>query len=230
MAGETIIVADDDAHIRDVVCFALKKAGFVTLTAENGQQALELVEDSQPDLIILDILMPVLDGTETCRRLRTTSEIPVIFLTSRDDEIDRIVGLEIGADDYMAKPFSPRELVARVKAILRRMERKPCSPASSGELRHNGLSMSRNSFEVLLHGRQIHLTAIEFDILEVLLKSPRQVFNRDQLMSAGQNEGNIIADRTIDSHIRKIRHKFKPLGIDPVETVRGVGYRLGTWN
>jgi len=231
MAQETILVADDDAHIRDVVCFALQKSGYTVLVAQDGQEALDQVARFSPDLLILDILMPTLDGMETCRTLRRTSDIPIIFLTSRDDEIDKVVGLELGADDYIAKPFSPRELVARVKAILRRLKRVVgTEPHAGGEVGYNGLRLDRGRFEVTFREMNIALTAIEFDILEVLVRSPGLVFTRDQLMNLGYSDGAVITDRTIDSHIRKIRSKFRLAGCDPVETVRGVGYRLGSWN
>lgn len=228
MPGETILVADDDAHIRDVVCFALKKAGYETVEAKNGRQTLDLVERVAPDLLILDILMPELDGTEVCRQLRTRSMVPVIFLSSQDDEIDKIVGLEIGADDYIAKPFSPRELVARVKAVLRRLARKNIPQEIHSDLQWSGLRLNRERFEVSFENRLVALTATEFDLLEILMSSPERVFNRDQLMNMGYRDGTVVTDRTIDSHIRKIRQKFRGAGCDPIETVRGVGYRMAS--
>ncbi len=227
MAAQTILIVDDDAHIRDVVRFALSKAGYQTIEAENGQQALDLAESTKPDLMILDILMPELDGTEVCRRLRTFSELPVIFLSSQDDEIDRVVGLELGGDDYIAKPFSPRELVARVKAVLRRSGPGGETEKHENELIWNGIRLDRERFQVFLHDRQIDLTVTEFGLIATLMASPERVYSRDQLMDLGYKDGGLVTDRTIDSHIRKIRQKFRDVGCDPIETVRGVGYRMG---
>lgn len=228
MAGQTILIVDDDAHIRDVVRFALAKAGFETIEAENGREALELVARLNPDLLILDILMPELDGTEVCRSLRTFTALPVIFLSSQDDEIDRVVGLELGADDYIAKPFSPRELVARVKAVLRRTGQNSIETDAVTDLVWKAIRMDRERFQVFYREQQVDLTATEFGLMATLMGSPERVYSRDQLMNQGYRDGGLVTDRTIDSHIRKIRQKFRQVGCDPVETVRGVGYRLGS--
>jgi len=227
MTGQTILIVDDDAHIRDVVRFALTKAGFKTIEGENGSQAIELVTKNNPDLLILDILMPELDGTEVCRTIRASSSIPIIFLSSQDEEIDRVVGLELGADDYIAKPFSPRELVARVKAVLRRTETNIQVPNSENELVWNNIRLHKSRFQVFYNNIQIDLTATEFGLLTILIGSPQQVFSRDQLMNLGYKDSSLVTDRTIDSHIRKIRQKFRERGCEPIETVRGIGYRLG---
>ena len=227
MAGQTILIVDDDAHIRDVVRFALQKAGFRTIEGENGSQALKLVEKHNPDLLLLDILMPEMDGTEVCRILRGSSFLPIIFLSSQDDEIDKVVGLELGADDYIAKPFSPRELVARVKAVLRRTHAKISANSSSGELVYGKLRLIKEQFQIYYDDIQVELTATEFGLMEILIASPNQVYNREQLMNLGYKTDNIVTDRTIDSHIRKIRHKFREVGCEPIDTVRGIGYRLG---
>ncbi len=227
MAGQTILIVDDDAHIRDVVRFALTKAGFKTIEGENGSQALELVAQNIPDLLILDILMPELDGTEVCRTIRAFSSLPMIFLSSQDDEIDRIVGLELGADDYIAKPFSPRELVARVKAVLRRTEISKPEPNSDNELVWKKIRLNKKQFKVFFNNQQVELTATEFGLMTILIGSPERVYSRDQLMNLGYKDSSLVTDRTIDSHIRKIRQKFREKGCDPIETVRGVGYRLG---
>jgi two-component system OmpR family response regulator len=227
MAAQTILIIDDDAHIRDVVRFALVKAGFKTIEGENGSQALELAKKNNPDLLILDILMPELDGTEVCRAIRTFSSTPIIFLSSQDDEIDRVVGLELGADDYIAKPFSPRELVARVKAVLRRTKTNTPPAHSDNELIWNSIRLNKSRFQVFYSNTQVDLTATEFGLLTILIGSPERVFSRDQLMDLGYKDSHLVTDRTIDSHIRKIRQKFKEMGCDPIETVRGVGYRLG---
>lgn len=225
----TILVVDDDPHIRDVICFALKKDGFATVEAENGEQALKRFEEARPDLVVLDIVMPELDGTEVCKALRRTSAVPIIFLSSRDDEVDRILGLELGGDDYVTKPFSPCELAARARAILRRGKAGERERAASGEkeLQHGRLRLDAERYAAFWQGQEVVLTLTEFSILRTLLRHPGKVFNRDQLMDGGYQDYRVVSDRTIDSHVRRVRAKFKALGADPIETLHGIGYRLG---
>lgn len=221
---EKILVVDDDPHIRDVVCFALRRAGYQPLTAGDGLAALDVAARERPALVILDILMPELDGTEVCKRLRKGSDVPVIFLTSKDEEIDRIVGLELGADDYVVKPFSPRELVARVKTVLRRK-----GPVlSEQELVRGRLVVDLEAIAASWDGTQVTLTATEFALLKTIAAQPRRVFTRENLMTASYAGARFVSDRTIDSHVRHIRAKFQSAGGDPIETVHGVGYRLAT--
>ncbi len=226
----TILLVDDDPNILQVAGFAVNKAGYHTITAKNGKQALELFRAEQPDLIVLDIVMPEMDGVEVCRQIRAESDLPVIFLSSMDDDVDRIVGLELGADDYVTKPFSPRELVARIKAVLRRTNSRTAT-ATSGHhqqqhrtLEYGALQLDLDCFQTFLKGAEVPLTATEFGIMKVLLSFPGKVFNRDQLM-AGSGE-TFVSDRTIDSHIRHIRDKFRKAGGEPIETVHGVGYKV----
>ncbi|HBG07148.1 MAG: two-component system response regulator CreB [Geobacteraceae bacterium GWC2_58_44] len=232
MAGETLVlVVDDDPHIREVVRFALEKGGFRVVEAEDGKQALTRFAETHPDLMILDITMPELDGTDVCRLIRADSEVPIIFLSSRDDEIDRIVGLELGGDDYVTKPFSPRELLARARAVLRRkmaVEKleKQESPAVAGVKRHGLLSLDLDRFKACWGEAEIALTVTEFGILRTLLGFPGKVFSRDELISGAYQDDTHVSDRTVDSHVRRIRHKFSAAGGDPMETVHGVGYRL----
>ncbi len=225
---QKILVVDDDPGIRDVVCFALQKAGFATATASDGEQALARFAADPPALVVLDILMPELDGVEVCRRLRTDARgraVPIVFLSSKDDEVDRIVGLEVGGDDYVAKPFSPRELVARVRAILRRAG---AAPADGGRaLRHGRLALDPNQYKASWDGQDVVLTLTEFGILRTLLRRPGHVCTRDALMNEAYELHKIVSDRTIDSHVRRVRAKFAAFGADPVETVHGVGYKLG---
>ncbi|HSW14845.1 MAG TPA: response regulator transcription factor [Solimonas sp.] len=226
---QTILVVDDDPHIREVVCFALHKAGFRTITADNGAQALLRHASERPDLVVLDITMPELDGTEVCRRLRADSsrpQVPIIFLSARDDEVDRIIGLELGGDDYMAKPFSPRELVARVRACLRRSSAPP-APAAA-RLQHGRLSLDAEQYKAWWDEREIVLTLTEFGILRTLIARPGRVCTRELLMNEAYELHKIVSDRTIDSHVRRVRAKLAALGVDPVETVHGIGYKLGT--
>jgi two-component system, OmpR family, response regulator len=220
---QKILVVDDDAHIRDVVCFALRRAGYQPLTAANGRAALEVAAREMPALVVLDILMPELDGTAVCTRLRTKSDLPVIFLTSKDEEMDRILGLELGADDYVVKPFSPRELVARVKAVLRR---KGAGAEAEQKLTRGKLSIDAEEHVAAWAGSAVALTATEFALLKAIAAQPRRAFTRENLMAAAYPDARFVSDRTIDSHVRHIRAKFQALGGDPIETVHGVGYKL----
>ncbi|AFL51235.1 two-component system OmpR family response regulator [Sinorhizobium fredii] len=220
-----ILVVDDEPHIRDVICFAIERAGMTTVVARNGAEAMMAFRRGNIDLAILDIGMPEIDGLEVCRRIRAESALPILFLSARDDEIDRVVGFEIGGDDYVTKPFSPRELVARVKAILKRASgiaigQQPC-------LTQGPIRLDRDSRSVTSDGMEVGLTAVEFAILATILARPNTVFTREQLMGAAYGAGIHVADRTIDSHVRNIRAKFADAGCTSViATVHGVGFKL----
>jgi two-component system OmpR family response regulator len=222
-----ILVVDDDGHIREVVRFALERAGHKVGEAADGRAALQAVSQRSPDLIVLDIVMPEADGLATCRELRKHSRVPIIFLSSRDEELDRVLGLELGGDDYISKPFSPRELVARVAAVLRRLQPDASStlseakPLASGALR---LDLVKHRCHV--HERELVLTVTEFELLRVLLAAPGRVFERAQLISLAYGDDHHVTERTVDSHVRRLRKKLADLGADPIETVYGVGYRL----
>jgi two-component system, OmpR family, response regulator len=221
-----ILVADDDLHIREVISFALEKAGMQITLAEDGRQALEHFRVHSIDLIVLDINMPEFDGLEVCREIRKTSDIPILFLSSRDDEIDRILGLEIGGDDYVTKPFSPRELVARINVILKRTLTSTKSEPATPSLQHGKLTIYPEQHTATWNSVAINLTATEFAMLLLFVRKPQRVFSRDHIMNGAYN--NIyISDRTIDSHIRHIRQKFAEAGCESlIETVHGVGYKL----
>ena len=221
-----VLVVDDDAHIRDVVCFALRRAGYQPLAAGDGKAGLEMAARELPALIILDVLMPELDGTEVCRRLRAQSDVPLILLTSKDEEVDRILGLELGAGDYVVKPFSPGELVARVKAVLRR--KGGTAATESERLVRGPLVLDLEAHAASWAGTEVPLTATEFALLKVFAAQPRRAFTRDNLMAATYANARFVSDRTIDSHVRHIRAKFQALGGDPIETVHGVGYKLAS--
>jgi two-component system, OmpR family, response regulator len=222
-----VLIVDDDPHIRDVVRYALTAAGLRTAEAVNGTDALTRVRDARPDLVILDVMMPELDGTEVCRRLRAESRVPIVFLSSRDDDVDRVVGLELGGDDYIGKPFSPRELVARVRAVLRRTaETKAHDAATPRLLRHGALCLDLDKFVVTYKDTSVPLTATEFAILRTLLGYPGKVFRRDELMSDAYDGDTVVSDRTIDSHVRRVRAKLARVSLDPIVTVHGVGYKL----
>ena len=187
-----ILIVDDDPHIREVVRFALENAGYITAQAADGREAVEQFLSVHPDLVVLDILMPEMDGTEVCRQIRLQSVTPIIFLSSRDEEVDRIVGLELGGDDYVTKPFSPRELVARVKAVLRRAETNQAvtgqpekTPSAKKVLRHGLLELDLDRFEAHWDGKPVVLTITEFGMLRTLLSYPGKVFTRDELISSG---------------------------------------------
>lgn len=221
-----ILVVDDEPHIRDVITFALERAGMAVTAARDGSEALMAWRRGAPDLIVLDIGMPELDGLEVCRTIRRTSEVPILFLSARDEEVDRIIGLEMGGDDYVSKPFSPRELVARVKAILKRS----AGPGAAGaDLMIRGpLRLDRTAHSVTWGETPVSLTALEFAVLGTLLGRPDMVFTREQLMMAAYGGGIHVAERTIDSHIRNIRAKFAAVDCTTaVTTVHGVGFRLG---
>jgi len=224
-----ILVVDDDPHIRDVISFALKKAGMTIETARDGGEALTLIQHHPPDMIILDVGMPDTDGLAVCREIRKSSNVPILFLSARNDEIDRIVGLEIGGDDYVTKPFSPREMVARVNVILRRAAAAAASPAhDEAPLSHGALTLRPMQHAAEFDGHPLDLTAIEFAILKVFLSRGNIVFSRDQIMTAAYGANINVSDRTIDSHVRNIRAKLAGMGCDNViETVHAVGFRLG---
>jgi len=221
-----ILIADDDSHIREVVRFALEREGHRVREAADGAAALREFEAEAPELIVLDILMPEQDGLEVCRRVRQSSSVPILFLSSRDDELDRILGLEMGADDYVTKPFSPRELAARVKAMLRRIGGSASPEASDGTLVRGALSLDPQKHECVWAGNAIFLTATEFLVLRSLMAVDGRVYSREELVERAYGHGHHITERTVDSHVRRVRKKFKAHGVDPIETVHGVGYRL----
>lgn len=218
-----ILVVDDDPRLRDLVALALQRADFTVITAANGQLALTHAARENPDLIVLDIGLPELDGLEVCRRIRARSQVPILFLTARADEIDRILGLELGADDYVTKPFSPRELVARVRAILKRSQPAP----GTRLLRHGALSLDPARHLCTLTDTQIALTGAEMALLAALMQRPEQVHPRAQLVETVWN-GDEISDRTLDSHLRNLRRKLAEAGApQAIETLHGIGIRMG---
>ena len=218
-----ILIVDDDPAIREVIRFALVRDGFDAIEAESGTEALLAVADAS--LMILDVMMPGMDGIACCREVRRTSRIPVLFLSSRDEDVDRIVGLEVGGDDYMGKPFSPRELVARVKAILRRGAAS--EPPRADMLHHGRLSLDTGAIRAAWDGQEVPLTATEFGILRTLMSRAGRVVSRDGLMDGAYAGGHVVSDRTIDSHVRRLRAKFATEGAVVIETLPGFGYRLG---
>ncbi|MFO0756520.1 MAG: response regulator transcription factor [Byssovorax sp.] len=220
-----ILVVDDEARIREVVQYALQKEGFSVTCAETGPAAVEAASRGGVDLIVLDVMLPEMDGLEVCRRLRKNSRVPILFLSARGEEVDRIVGLELGGDDYLTKPFSPRELVARVRAVFRRTEEPAPEARSPSLLLHNGIQIDPERHEVRYGGKVLTLTPTEFGVLSALLERPGVVLSRAQLMQRAYRYDNLITERTIDTHVRRIRAKFRAAGADPIATVHGVGYK-----
>ncbi len=225
----SIALVDDDRNILASVSMALEAEGFRVRTYSDGVEALAAFERQPPDLAILDIKMPRLDGMELLKRLRQKSSMPVIFLTSKDDEIDEMMGLRMGADDYITKPFSQRLLIERIRAILRRREAQATSPAA-GLLKRGDLELDPQRHSCRWKGHEVDLTVTEFLLLQVLARRPGHVKNRDQLIDEAYGQNVFVDDRTIDSHIKRIRRKFREHdpGFAEVETLYGVGYRYRT--
>ena len=222
---KTVLIVDDEPRIVEIARDYLEHAGFGVLTAEDGATALELARTQRPDLVVLDLGLPGMDGLDVTRELRRQSTIPIVMLTARDDELDRVLGLELGADDYMTKPFSPRELVARVRAVLRRSER----PAEAGAVVSAGdLRLEVDRMRVERSGRVVELTPTEFQLLETLARQPGRIFTRSQLLDAIHGVSFESYERAIDAHVKNLRRKLE---LDPrapryILTVYGVGYRF----
>ena len=221
----TVLVVDDEPIVREVIVRYLEREGHTTLQADHGDRAQEMIERQHPDLVVLDVMLPGKDGLELCRWIRARSELPIILLTARGEEADRIVGLELGADDYVTKPFSPRELAARVRTVLRRS-----APADDvhARLSFGDVEIDTRSREVVKAGNVVRLTAKEFDLLTFLARNQRQVFGRDQLMSRVWGYEAALDTGTVTVHVRRLREKIEAEPSDPthLQTVWGVGYRL----
>ncbi|MBN3834113.1 two-component system response regulator CreB [Burkholderia sp. Ac-20344] len=227
-----ILIVEDEMAIADTIIYALGTDGMQTVHCTLGQAALDRLRDARFDLVVLDVGLPDLSGFEVCRRLRTFSDVPVIFLTARHDEIDRIVGLEIGADDYVIKPFSPRELAARVRVILRRFHRTAApesTPAPAPvETIAPGFTLDTDGARVVWLGHALDLTRYEFGLLALLVRHPGRIYSREQLMDLVWHEAFDSADRTVDTHIKTLRAKLRAIAPerDPIRTHRGMGYSL----
>ena len=225
MARTRVLVVDDDIRTVELVKLYLNRDGYLVLTAYNGVEALRLARENRPDLIVLDLMLPDIYGLEICRILRRESDVPIIMLTARTTDQDKLTGLEMGADDYVTKPFSPSELAARVRAVLRRLpgERGPA------EIKHGELTMDFEKREARLADRQLNLTKVEFKLLGVLARNPGRVFSRAELIEKALGYDFEGLDRTIDVHILNLRRKIEPDPADPkyIKTVYGVGYKFG---
>jgi two-component system alkaline phosphatase synthesis response regulator PhoP len=225
-ARATILAIDDEEDILELIKVNLTREGYQVQSALTGEAALALVRQDSPDLILLDLMLPGTDGLEVCRRLKgdpITAHIPIIMLTARSEDADIVVGLELGADDYVTKPFSPRVLAARIKSLLRRKSAEPAETIAP--LSHQGLMIYPDRFEVRVEGNPVELTSTEFRILELLARHPGRVFNRDQIVDAARGENYPVTDRSVDVHIVSLRRKLGRHG-DLIDTVRGAGYKL----
>jgi len=224
MAGKRVLVVDDDVKTVELVRLYLNRDGYRVVTAYDGIEALRLARESHPDLIVLDLMLPGLDGLQVCQALRDESDVPIIMLTAKTTDQDKLEGLDLGADDYVTKPFSPRELAARVRAVLRRLpvERGPT------EIKHAKLTMNFLKHEVSLDGKPLNLTPVEFKLLAVLIKEPGRVFSRAQLIEKALGYDFEGFDRAIDVHILNLRRKLEPDPSHPryIKTVYGAGYKL----
>jgi len=222
----TVLVVDDEPIVREVVVSYLRRDGFKTLEAGDGDEARRLLERLDPSLVVLDLMLPGMDGLELCRWIRTRSQLPVIMLTARGEEADRIVGLELGADDYVTKPFSPRELAARVRAVLRRADATTDEPGARVEF--GDVTLDAQTREATKDGRLLALTAKEFDLLSFLASHPRRVFSREQLMDRLWGYSAALDTGTVTVHVRRLREKVEddPSRPEHVQTVWGVGYRF----
>lgn len=219
-----ILVVDDEPKIAEICQDYLKAAGYEVVTAMTGPEGLSAARREKPDLVVLDLMLPEMDGLDVCRMLRRESDVPIIMLTARVEETDKLIGLEIGADDYITKPFSPRELVARVRVVLRRVSGDPASDV----IRAGEVSLDRARYEVNLPGRTLPLTPTEFEILATLMSQPRRIFSRSQLLKAAHGVAFESYERAIDSHIRNLRRKLESSAGRPdhIVTVHGVGYKF----
>jgi two-component system, OmpR family, response regulator ChvI len=229
-ANAVVAVVDDEDNIRETVAFALRREGYPVELYANGREAWRAFQQKLPGLVILDIIMPEMDGLELCRKVRAMSETtPIIFLTSRDEELDRVLGLEIGADDYLCKPFSMRELLARVKVLFRRaaIDHGATRPAADAPLQHGELELDLQRYSVRWKGTPLTLTVTEFMMLHALVRYPGHVKTRKQLHQDGYPHDAYVSDRTIDSHIKRVRRKFEDAdpAFERIETVYGLGYR-----
>ncbi len=226
--SQTILIVDDDTHIIELSQMYIEQEGYVVVSATDGQTALEMIAANEPTLIVLDLMLPEVDGWEVCKRVRANSNVPIIMVTARSDDIDKIVGLELGADDYLTKPFNPRELVARIRAILRRTGRSSDSAGEAvGAITVGNLTITPEQRTVTVDGKPVELRLKEFDLLLTFTQNPRIVFSREKLLNVVWGYDFAGETRTVDMHVAHLRHKLD--GMTPqIETVWGVGYKLET--
>jgi DNA-binding response OmpR family regulator len=226
--SSTILLVDDEDSVQKLLTYPLERDGFRVLQARDGEEALERFAADEVDLVVLDIMLPKLDGLEVCRRMRAQSSVPIIMLTARDDELDKVLGLELGADDYITKPFSIREFRSRVRALLRRAAAPRHDPRQAETIESGGLRIDLAKRTVEIEGRQVQLTYVEFELLRILASSPGRVFTRQMLLEGLWGGAEYREPRTIDVHVRHLREKLERDPAEPqlIFTVRGVGYRF----
>ena len=219
--SERVLIVEDEPKLAALLSDYLASSGFEPSILNNGTEVVPWFRDHKPDLVLLDIMLPGRDGMEICRELRTFSSVPIIMVTARVEEIDRLLGLELGADDYICKPFSPREVVARVKAVLRRTR-------DGRTLQAEGLSLDEQRYRATLRGRDLELTAVEFKLLQLLVEHPGRIYGRQQIMEKIYSDDRFVSDRTVDSHIKKLRRKIETVdaGAAFIQSVYGVGYKF----
>ena len=220
----TIAIVEDEPRLASLLEDYLKQEGYTANVWENGSDALQAFQQELPDLILLDLMLPGTDGLTICRELRKHSQVPIIMLTARVEEIDRLLGLEIGADDYICKPYSPREVIARAKAVLRRSQQQP---GETGNVPDSRLTINEGSATVSVEGQTTSLTAVELKLLQALYHSPGRIYSREQLMKKIYDDNRIVSDRTIDSHVKKLRQKIEHLNphLEFIHSVYGLGYK-----
>jgi two-component system response regulator VicR len=224
-----ILVVDDETSVTDLIGYNLKKAHYEVLVAHDGEAALQAAEKHKPDLILLDLMLPKIDGLDVCRQLRKSSQVPIIMVTARGEETDRVIGLELGADDYLCKPFSMRELMARIKAVLRRNQKEITkSPTAAILAGPSGLALDEDSRTVTLNEIPLQLTRLEFDLIQHLILNSGRVLSREQLLSQAWGYDFVGGVRAVDSAIKRLRKKIQQIdaSLTLIETVRGIGYRL----
>ena len=220
-----ILVIDDDSDLQRLLQMELEAANYEVIASEDGQEGLDTALTASPDLVVLDVNLPSLDGLSVCRQLRAKSRVPILMLSSMREDFDKIIGLEVGADDYLGKPFNPRELLARIRALLRRLGDTSAPPQQANELRSGQLKLNVTTHQAWAAGKELSLTPIEFSLLEVFLRHPGQVLSRQQLLDKVWGIDFVGTERTVDTHVRNLRGKLGQ--VDPkVESVRGVGFKL----
>ncbi len=219
--SEKILIVEDETKLAKVMANYLKSSGFDIFQLGTGTEVVSWVQENKPDLILLDLMLPGRDGVDICKEIRTFSRVPIIMVTARVEEIDRLLGLELGADDYICKPFSPREVVARVKAVLRRTR-------DGRALQAHGLILDENRYSATLKGRDLELTAIEFRLLQLLVEHPGRIYSRDQIMGKIYQDDRFVIDRTVDNHVKKLRRKIEAVAPEAtlIQSVYGVGYKF----
>jgi two-component system response regulator BaeR len=226
LSADHILVIEDEPKIAQLLVDYLERDDYRVSVLHDGSDAIEMIRVTEPDFLILDLMLPGKDGLSICREVRQFSNLPIMMLTAKVDEIDRLIGLEIGADDYVCKPFSPREIVSRVRTILRRVQQAPATQGES-KISYAGVSLDIERFECMAAGTRIELTPVEFRLLHGLMERPGRVLSRDQLMNLCYSDGRVVSDRTIDTHVKNLRKKLEPtLDRVLIQSIYGVGYKL----